>query len=358
MSERRSPLARAAFESIPIYTPDERQYPINLSDNSNQWGVPPTAERVLRESRVSLARYPDAYSRLLKDALAEYCGVQASKVVVGCGSDDVLDAAIRAFAEPGERIAVLDPTFVMIPVFGRLNSLVPVMVPLMADYDVDIERTLATAARITYLCSPNNPTGQPLRRPSIEAILAHAPGLVIVDEAYAEFAGDSIVDLLDKYERLLICRTMSKAFGLAGLRVGYGIGAPSLIREIERSRGPYKVSRLADVAAIAALTHDRSWMNRIVAEARANREQFRTLLQTIGLEPLRSSANFVLVPVCDPMTVGAAMRERGVSIRPFQRLAFAQGASLAKTDGGAIRITIGRWEQMEKTFRAIKESLV
>jgi histidinol-phosphate aminotransferase len=216
---------------------------------------------------------------------------------------------------------------------------------------------LGTGAKITYLCSPNNPTGKPLERASIEAILARAQGLVIVDEAYAEFAGDSVVALLDRYENLLICRTMSKAFGLAGLRIGYAIGAPGLIREVERSRGPYKVGRVSERAAVAALTHDLPWMNGVIAETRENRERFRAELKAIGLEPLPSATNFVLVPVRNAPKVAAAMRERGISLRPFQRLAFAPGTALADSDGGALRITIGRWDQMEKTVRALKESL-
>jgi histidinol-phosphate aminotransferase len=163
--------------------------------------------------------------------------------------------------------------------------------------------------------------------------------------------------LLDTNQRLLISRTMSKAFGLAGLRIGYAIGAPGLIREVERSRGPYKVGRVAEQAAVAALTHDLPWMHGVVAEARENRERFRAALQAIGLEPLPSATNFVLVPVRYAATVAAAMRERGVSVRPFQRLAFAPGTALAKTDGSAMRITIGRWEQMEKTVQALRESL-
>src|SRR5450755_1884457 len=133
MTTNRSELARGAYATIPIYMPDETEYAIDLSDNSNQWGGPPTAERVMRESQESLARYPTTYSSLLKDALAEYAGVGPDQIVVGCGSDDVLDAAIRAFAEPGDKVAIIDPTFVMIPVFSRLNSLEPVMVPITAD---------------------------------------------------------------------------------------------------------------------------------------------------------------------------------------------------------------------------------
>jgi histidinol-phosphate aminotransferase len=357
MTIDRSGLARDAYAEIPIYTPDETEYAIDLSDNSNQWGGPPTAERVMRESRESLARYPDTYSRLLKDALAAYVGVDPDHIVVGCGSDDVLDAAIRAFAEPGDKVAIIDPTFVMIPVFSRLNSLEPVMIPLTAEYDVDVPALLATKARIMYLCSPNNPTGKPLSRPSIDAVLAAAPGLVILDEAYAEFAGVNCVDLVSKYDRLLIARTMSKAFGLAGLRIGYAIGAPSLIREVERSRGPYKVGRVAERAAVAALKNDLPWMQGVVAEARKNRERFRTALQAMGFRPLPSVTNFILLPIRDSVKIAAELRARGISLRPLPRVAFAPGTELAETGGSAMRITIGKWDDMRKTLDALKDVL-
>ncbi|MEO7082702.1 MAG: histidinol-phosphate transaminase [Gemmatimonadaceae bacterium] len=355
MTTPRSELARDAYATIPIYTPDETEYAIDLSDNSNQWGGPPTAERVMRESRESLARYPDTYSRMLKDALAEYAGVSSDNIVVGCGSDDVLDAAIRAFAEPGDKVAIIDPTFVMIPVFSKLNSLKPVMVPITADYDVDVPAMLATNAKIMYLCSPNNPTGKPLKRESIEAVLQGAPGLVLIDEAYAEFAGANCVDLVSKYDRLLIARTMSKAFGLAGLRIGYAIGASSLIREVERSRGPYKVGRIAERAAVAALKNDLPWMQGIIAEARENREKFRTALQAMGFKPLPSTTNFILLPIKDAVKVAADLRKKGISLRPFPKLACAPGSDLAETDGSAMRITIGKWDDMQKTLDALKE---
>jgi len=353
----RSRFARQGYATIPIYTPDETQYAIDLSDNSNQWGGPPSAERVLRETSASLARYPDTYSKALKDALAEYVGVGADEIVVGCGSDDVLDAAIRAFAEPGDRIAILDPTFVMIPVFAKLNALEPVMVPLTATYDVDVDRMLASKARIIYLCSPNNPTGQLLARASIEAIVDNAPGLVIIDEAYAEFAGVNTVDLVQHHDRLLISRTMSKAFGLAGLRIGYAIGAPTLIREVARSRGPYKVGSVAERAAVAAVTNDLPWMRTVIDSAVENRERFRTALAGMGLNPLSSNTNFILLPVNGAATVGSALRALGVSVRPFERLACAPDSSLAKTGGDALRITIGPWPMLEQVLDTLRRVL-
>jgi histidinol-phosphate aminotransferase len=268
-------------------------------------------------------------------------------VVTGCGSDDVLDSAIRAFGEPGDRIAYPEPSFSMIPVFARLNGLEPVPVPLTDDFDADAGALLATGARIIYLCSPNNPTGTTTSRSTIERIVERAPGLVIMDEAYAEFAGSSAADLLETSERLLVTRTMSKAFGLAGLRVGFGAGAPALVAEVEKSRGPYKVGALAERAALAALGADLPWVRAHAAEAVSLRARLVSALRNLGLSPLPSAANFVLVPVPDAAEISARMRARGVAVRPLLEL---------PRFGDALRITVGPWPMLDACLDALREA--
>ena len=182
-------LARASYRDIALYAPDRAPCAIDLSDNTNCWGIPPAAERALRDAAPStVTRYPNLYAAALKEALGAYLGVERGMLVTGCGSDDVLDSAIRAFAEPGDAIAYPDPSFAMIPIFARMNGLVPMPVPLTESLDADADAMLATGARIIYLCSPNNPTGGSLTRATIDRVVRDAPGVVIIDEAYAEFA--------------------------------------------------------------------------------------------------------------------------------------------------------------------------
>lgn len=357
MSKLSSPLTgRESYAGITLYAPDRRPCAIDLSDNTNLWGAPPSAQRVVHESvSPSLTRYPQLYAGTLKQALATYLGVTPDRIVTGCGSDDVLDSAIRAFAEPGDRIAIPDPSFAMLPIFARMNSLEPVLVPLTTTYDVDVDATLATNAKVVYLCSPNNPTGTALARESIQAIVDGARGLVIIDEAYAEFAGANVLDFAARSDRVLIARTMSKAFGLAGLRIGYATGAPSLVQEVEKSRGPYKVSGLAERAAVATLTDDMDWVRTNVNAAIANRARFDSALASLGLNALPSSANFVLVPIAGAARIGAALRERGIAVRPFEGLTAQPGTALAATSGDALRITIGPWEMLETALRQLGE---
>lgn len=338
-------VARAAYRDIELYAPDRAPCAVDLSDNTNLWGVPPNAERALREAAVAtVTRYPSLYAPAVKEALAAYLGVTPEMIVTGCGSDDVLDSAIRAFCEPGERVAVPDPSFAMIPIFARMNGLEPVLVPLAGGTALDAEAMLATNARVIYLCSPNNPTGNLLGADAMRRVVREALGVVIVDEAYAEFAERSALDLLRESDRVLVCRTLSKAFGLAGLRVGYMAGAPALVAEVEKSRGPYKLNALAERAAVAALTTDLDWVRAHVAEAVANRERMADELRARGLAPLPSQANFVLVPVSDAARLAGRMRELGVAVRPFVAL---------PEIGDALRISVGPWGLLARCLEVL-----
>jgi histidinol-phosphate aminotransferase len=348
-----APISRESYRAIELYAPDRAPCRIDLSDNTNCWGVAPAVEEAIRDASVpTLTRYPNLYAASLKDALGRYLGVAPECVVTGCGSDDILDSAIRAFGEPGDVVACPDPSFAMIPIFARMNGLTPITVPLTPSFDIDADAMLATDARIIYLCSPNNPTGASLSRSAIERVVKHAPGIVVIDEAYAEFASVDLSPIALENERVLVTRTMSKAFGLAGLRIGYATGAPALVAEVEKSRGPYKVSALAERAALAALGEGLQWASDRVAEAIANRERLTAALESRGLSPIRSEANFVLVPIADANARARHMRTLGVAVRPFEGMAAVTDA-LRATNGSALRISIGPWEMIEAALAAL-----
>ena len=338
-------LKRASYRDIPLYSTPKESRAIDLSDNTNLWGAPPSALRTLRATAEdSVTRYPTAFEPALREALATYAGVSPDMIVAGCGSDDVLDSAIRAFAEPGDLLCLPAPSFSMIPVFARTNGLVPVEVPLTSRLDADVDAMLATGARITYLCSPNNPTGEAFSREAVESIVQEAAGLVIIDQAYSEFGGESFTDLVSAGRPVLVTRTMSKAFGLAGLRIGYGIGSPEVVGEIMKARGPYKVNAPAERAAIAALEKDQRWVAERVADVVANRARFRRELASRRITSLRSAANFVLVPVKDCAAVSEQLRRQGIGVRALSSLPGI---------GDALRIGIGPWDLMERCLDAL-----
>lgn len=351
-------VTRASYRDIALYAPDRAPCRVDLSDNTNAWGVPPSSLRAIAEvGGSSFARYPQLYADSLKQAIATYIGTTPDTIVTGCGSDDILDSAIRAFAEPGDRMVFPDPTFPMVPLFARMNAAEPVAVPLTRDYDADATAMLAANGRIIYLCSPNNPTGAAFRRETIQTVVERARGdqIVLVDEAYIEYGAESVVTLTRDHPRLLVARTMSKAFGLAGLRVGYAIGAPELVAEVEKSRGPYKVSVAAQAAAIAVLGEGMGWVRERVALTIDNRRRFAEELTRRGLRPIDSAANFVMVPVTRANDIARVMRQRGVAVRPFENLSMVSEA-LAETGGSALRITIGPWDMMAEMLAAFDEA--
>jgi len=345
-------MVRSSIAKMTLYASNREPCALDLSDNTNQRGAPPSARAVVPQTNVDLfARYPSHYAADLKGAIAAHLGVGQDEVVTGCGSDDVLDSAIRAFANAGGALAYPDPTFAMVPYFARVNDLEPRPVPLLgADrgYDVDAEGLLAARASITYLCSPNNPTGTRVSKGAMERILAEASGIVLLDEAYVEYCGDSLVRRAKSDGRLLVVRTFSKAFGLAGARVGYAVGAPELVQAVEKSRGPYKVTALAEQVTIAALQNDSAWVEGGVRDVLAAREKFVAFLERRNIVSIPSSANFVLVPVKDAAGQAKALRQRGVAVRPFPNLLGI---------GDALRISIAPWELLEPALPSFEEVL-
>lgn len=334
-------LFRADYRDIRVYGGDSKGFAVDLSDNTNQWGAPPAAERALRAAAESMLRgYPQPYGESLKDVLAAHVGVSPEWIVTGTGSDDILDCGFRALATHGARVAYQSPTFVMVPTFAKTNGLEPIAIPLASNYDVDVDAMLAVDAHITYLCTPNNPTATPLSRAAIEAVVDRAKGFVVIDEAYVDFADDDFSNLVKRSPRVLVARTFSKAFGLAGARVGYGIASPELITEIEKARGPYKLTALSERAACAAIGEDLEWVRDKAKLAIAAREWLRAELKGRGIDTPPSQANFVFAPIANAHAIASHMANAGVAVRAFAKLPLIDPL-LAATNGDALRITVG-----------------
>lgn len=340
---------RRAYAEVRTYDTEKAAVALELADNTSPFGPPPSALRTLRQSVAeSVARYPSTYSRELRVAIGAYIGASPDEILVGAGSDEVMSCAFRALAEPNECLAYMDPTFVMVHAFGATNSLNPTPVSLTANWDLDVEGLLQTGAAITYVCSPNNPTGTALPRASLEALFQRATGIVVLDEAYAEFAGTNFACEAPHCDGVLVLRTFSKAFGMAGLRVGYAVGARPLIAELEKARGPYTVSAGSERAALAALEHDQWWVSSRVTELNDARDWFRDALLSQGYSVLPSCANFVLVRVPNADAAVQALRARGIATRGFSRL---------PTVGDCVRITVAPRAVMSRVVQALREQV-
>jgi histidinol-phosphate aminotransferase len=338
-----SPFPRLDYAALRRYDPERAPVALDLSDNTNLWGTHPGAlERVRAATPDDLARYPTLYADPLREAVAERFGVPREAVTTGAGSDDVLDSAVRASFAPGARMTYAAPTFSMVEPFARMNGLAATGVP-WPEVEEDPTPLLAGDPDLVYVCRPNNPTGGFTGRAWIDALLA-ARGdggpLIVVDEAYADFAEETLLPEATDIPRLLVARTASKAYGLAGMRCGYAVGAPDVALEIEKSRGPYKVARLAAEAAAVAGRDEEGWLPGVIEQTLENRTRLTHALEERGYPPLPSRANFLLMPAPtgSARPDALALREAGIGVRPFAGIPDL---------GEGLRVTIGPWTMME-----------
>lgn len=306
---------------------------LNLMGNTNLFGPNPALERAFAKVRTDqLSEYPSLTSAMLRAAVARRHGVDEAQVVTGNGSNELIDVVMRTFLAPGDVVAFASPTFSMVPTFVRANHGTPVAVPLGDAWDLDARRLLEVPAKITFVCRPNNPTGNAFARKDVERIVREATGIVVVDEAYVEFlGGESFVqEIRGGAERLVVLRTMSKAHGLAGLRVGFAIAGMEAAREMAKVRGPFRLNTVSETAAALALSDER-FLETVVAGVKSERPNLARMLEERGFMVFPSDANFVLVkPPVDAARLAEALAHHGVWVRDF-------GGPLAPY----LRITVG-----------------
>ena len=338
---------RAAYRDIELYEPGRLPIDVDLSDNTNLFGVAPSVRALFSDLPDGLVtRYPSVFARSLKEALARKHDVAPENVATGCGSDDVIDSAMRAFCEPADRVAYPTPTFGVISTFAKMNAAAPTAVASHEDFSLDVDGLVAARAALTYVCSPNNPTGTMVSAEQLAWLDRELEGVLLLDEAYADYADADNGSAAAASQRTVSLRTFSKACGLAGLRVGYAIGPAQLILEIEKSRGPYKVGTVAEAAAVRVLSADQEWVGRVVEETRRNRARLAEQLAQMGAQFWPSSGNFILIrlPVGQSATgINAALREHGIAVRAFPAL---------RHGGECIRVTVGPWPMMERFLSA------
>lgn len=347
-----TPFPRSDYSALRRYDPERSPVRIDLSDNTNLWGTHPAALRRIRAATTDdLARYPELYADVLREAVSERFGVDVECVTTGAGSDDVLDSAYRAAYAPGAEVRYAAPTFSMVEPFALMNGMASTAVPWPEALD-EPGRLLEGSPDLVYVCRPNNPTGQLAPTDWVERLLelrGEGGPLVIVDEAYADFAGETLLSRAPELPKLLVARTTSKAYGLAGMRCGFAVAAPDVALEIEKSRGPYKVSSLAAEASAAAVRDAEGWMEETVAQCLTHRARLHDELERRGLDPIPSRANFILcsAPTGDARSDAAALRRAGVGVRPFTGI---------PAMGEGLRVTVGPWHLMEELLGALDET--
>jgi histidinol-phosphate aminotransferase len=318
---------------------------INLASNESPYGPSPEVVKSLRGELGFIGRYPDPSSRCLKQKIAEYLNVRPDCVAVGNGSDELMDLLCKAFVDPGDRVFIPIPTFELYEISALLYSGAPTFSGLQQpgfEWRVDEIKNAAKGAKLAFIGRPNNPTGNGVNLRGLKKIM-DVCGVVVLDEAYVEFAGDSAAKLAASEKNLVVLRTFSKAFGLAGLRVGYVVGNRRIIEIIERIRAPFNVNRLAQKAAIAAL-EDVKYMKKVVGVIRRERKSLSKELSAIGLRVLPSEANFLMVDVSgwkmDASKFCDSLARRRVLVRDL--------STFRGVGRNYVRITVGTPQQNKK----------
>ncbi|MCA1723451.1 MAG: histidinol-phosphate transaminase [Thermomicrobia bacterium] len=293
--------------------------------------------------------FDTSYAELAALFSAHY-GVGTDHLIIGAGADEILDIATKTFLDNGDRVVVSVPTYSMYPIVSEQMGATVHRVPLLADFVPDIDGILAAAAgaKIVWHCNPNSPTGNATDPAAMERLIAAAPCMVVVDEAYAEYVDWSAVPLIARYPQLVVVRTMSKAFGMAGMRLACGIAAPAVIEMMTRVRPPNSVSRVTARVGAAAL-RDIPAMRANVAAIVAQREPFADALWEIGAHVYPSVTNFVLTRWESPAVAQAIydwLEARGIVVRNF-----ADHPLLP----GHLRFTVRTAEENARLLAALKE---
>ena len=352
----------AVVHGLTPYVPGEQpkiDNLVKLNTNEHPYGPSPRALEAIREATGDgLRLYPDPNCDALKSALAKRFDVQANQVFVGNGSDEVLAHAFQALLNHERELWFPDISYSFYPVYCGLYGVAHRQVPLAEDFTIRVEDYLPRGegpgekAGAIIFPNPNAPTGRLLPLEAVEQIVAGNPdAVVLVDEAYVDFGGESAVQLVDKYPNLLVVHTFSKSRSLAGLRVGYAIGHPDLIEGLERvknSFNSYPLDRLALAGAVASV-EDEEFFQDSCEKVIATRGRLVAQLQQLGFEVLPSGANFVFArhPARDGAELAAALRARAIIVRHFKAARIDQ----------FLRITIGTDEQCATLVQALGEIL-
>lgn len=341
------------------YVPGEQpklQNLVKLNTNEMPYGPSPHALAAIREAADdSLRLYPDPNSDVLREAIARQCGVSPGHVFVGNGSDEVLAHAFMGLLRHDDPLWYPDITYSFYPVYCKLYGIQSVQIPVDENYAIDPAAFLPGPkgrAGAIIIANPNAPTGCALTRAEIERIVAGNPGVVVViDEAYVDFGGESAVPLVADYDNLLVVQTLSKSRGLAGLRVGFAIGSPELLQALDRvknSFNSYPMDRLAIAGATAAMD-DAAYTDKICQAVIDTRETLSAALREQGFQVLPSKTNFVFArhPRFEGAELAAALRERGVLVRHFAKPRIDQ----------FLRISIGTDAQCRVLLEALEQIL-
>lgn len=332
---------------VPGEQPPDAEGWVKLNTNESPLPPSPKVIEAIRDAAGDALRlYPSPTAAPARAAIAKHFGLETSQVAVGNGADELIDMCFLAFADPGDAVAYPTPTYPYFEPLSRIHGIKPSTHP--TEHFAELPPSLAAdPAPLKFVVNPNSPTGALFDAEAVEAVAQASSGVVVVDEAYVDFAPHNALSMLARHDNVLLLRTFSKSYGLAGMRIGFALGSPELIGFLDSVKDSYNLDRLSIVAAAAAI-EDEAHHRRLVDEVVRNRGELANALETLGFEVVPSATNFVFArPPRPAHELVARLRERKILVRHYDREPIA----------GWIRITVGTREQHDRLLDALREIL-
>lgn len=341
---------RSTVRQMEGYTPGEQpalgERVVKLNTNENPFPPSPKVMQAIREIEPEmLRRYPNPVAQKFRESAARVLGISSDMIIAGNGSDDILTIATRTFVSPGGVLAYPDPTYSLYPVLGKLEEAKCVGVSWEKNWSLPIDALMHTKADAIYIANPNAPSGTFVAPAKIAELAAAFPGLVLVDEAYVDFADDNCLSLVKTHANIVVSRTFSKAYCLAGLRFGYAVAQPQVIDEMMKVKDSYNCDAISIVAATAAI-EDQEYAADKWQYVREQRLRVTEELESLGWHVLPSQANFILVQVPNGKGREAylGLKDQGILVRFFDKPGLSD----------KIRITIGTNQENNALLGGIK----
>lgn len=331
---------------VPGEQPGDGQDVIKLNTNENPYPPSPEAMRVLGEISASELRlYPNPYARRFREAGAEVLGFDSQWILPANGSDELLTMLMRSVAGPGRAVVYPVPTYVLYRTLARIQDAQTIEVPFDENYNLPVDELIRSGGALTLIANPNSPSGTCATTEQLAALADGLDGILVVDEAYVDFASADALDLVRKFDNVIVLRTLSKGYSLAGLRLGFAVANPALLEALAKVKDSYNVDAIAARVGAAAI-RDQKYKSANAERVKTSRAELTEQLQALGFTVLPSQANFLLArwPAGDAQRIYEALKEGGILVRYFKQ---------PRLDD-KLRITVGTNEQNAALIALIK----